>query len=143
MLLYHIIEVALYIIIGIDISDIIYNLFCKYLKDGGGYLVADIVIYTSIFYFLYTNPFIYCSLAFLTFMIHYVFLLLIAYHVDINQKDIVATATINAKKTIGITQCPFRKISAPIDYTIFSSIFQILGCLLLYKHLYIDISIEI
>jgi len=143
MLLYYIIEVALYINIGIDISAIIYNLFYKYLKDGGCYLVADIVIYTSIFYYLYKNPFIYCSLALVTFLIHYVFLLLMAYHVDINQRDIVATATINAKKTIGITQCPFRKISAPIDYTIFIAIFQILGCLLLYKHLYIDISIDI
>jgi hypothetical protein len=139
-------ELTLYASIGIDIVVVIYNLIYKFLKDGYLYLFGDACIYTIVFYLLYTHPFTYGSLTFLIFMVHYSFLLLVVYNTPFTMAAIngdKSSAIIKAKLAIGITTCPFRKITSAIDYNIFSAVFRTIGCLLLLQFIETKSILEI
>ena len=134
MELYDIFELAIYASVGIDIVILIYNLIYKLLQDGYLYLCGDVCIYAFVFYLLYTHPFTYGVLTFLIFMVHYSFLLLVVHHTPFTMAAIngdKSPAIIKAKLSIGITTCPFRKITSAIDYNIFTAGFRTIGCLLL------------
>ena len=138
MELYDISQLAIYASIGIDIVVIIYNLLYKFIQDGYLYLCGDICIYAIVFHLLYTHPFTYWGLTLLIFMVHYSFLLLVIHHTPFTMALIHADkspAIIKAKMSIGITTCPFLKITSPTDYIIFTAGFRTIGCILFLQFL--------